>query len=146
MADETKHADDDKKKAARQQLVPNAEGNVVVDVIMGPYRDNRLTMTAADADAAINAHWARDPLGEEDPDHPPLTDQQRSDALAASHAWAQAQQDALLEEPPPAPPEGGVQRRAMKPEEAEGYKTRQAEPRHPEQPKHPEPKHEPPKR
>lgn len=139
-------ADDDKKKekVAGPKMVPDPEGNTLVDVIMGPYRDNRLKMSAADADAAVNAHWARDPLGQEDPDHPPLTDQQRQDAWAASHAWAQAQQDALLEQPP-APPEGGVQRRAMKPEEEAEYKTRQAEPRHSE-PKHPEPRHEPPKR
>jgi hypothetical protein len=125
-------ADDDKKKekVAGPKMVPDAEGNTLIDVIMGPYRDNRLKMTAADADAAVNAHWARDPLGQEDPDHPPLTDQQRQDALAASHAWAQAQQDALLPDPPP--PEGGVTRkREMKPEEGEGYKTRQTEvPRH----------------
>src|SRR4029077_12971904 len=118
-------ADDDKKKTARQELVPNAEGNVMVDVIMGPYRDNRLTMTAADGDAAINAHWARDPIGEEDPDHPPLTDQQRQDAWDASHVWAQAQQDALLDVPAHQP----AAKRAMKPDEGAEYKTRDTAPK-----------------
>src|SRR4029077_3102134 len=89
-------ADDDKKKTARQELVLNAEGNVAVDVIMGPYRDNRLTMTAADGQAAVDAHWARNPQ-EPYGEHDPLSDQERNDALEASHAWAQAQQDALLE-------------------------------------------------
>ena len=141
MADDDKK--DDKKKAAQHQMVPNAEGNVQVDVIMGPYRDNRLTMTAADADAAINAHCARDPLGEEDPDHPPLTDQQRQDALTAAHTWAQATWDAAQGKPPPEPPppeggEGGITRKALKPDEGGDYKTRQVpDPRH--EPRHPEP-------
>jgi hypothetical protein len=120
-------ADDDKKKAARQALVPNAEGNVAVDVIMGPYRDNRLTMTAADGQAAINAHWARNPQ-EPYGEHDPLTDQQRTDALEASHAWAKAQQDALLENQPAKLPAG---QKTMKPEEGEAYKTRSVAPEPP---------------
>ncbi len=122
---------DEKKKAAQQQLVPNAEGNVMVDVIMGPYRNSRLTMTAADGQAAIDGHWAIAPNQALDPDHEPhdpLTDQQRQDALTAAHTWAQATWDAAqgTAEPKAGQPPG----RAMKPEEAEGYKTRQAEPRH----------------
>lgn len=115
-----------------------------VDVILGPYRDHRLTMSAADADAAINAHWAREPNQAIDPDHephPPLTDQQRTDAMTAANTWAHATWDAAQNpQPPEPPPEGGVTHRAMKPEEAQGYKTRQAEP------KHEQPKQEPPKR
>ena len=130
MADDSRKTDD-RKKAAQQQLVPNAEGNVMVDVIMGPYRNSRLTMTAADGQAAIDGHWAIAPNVAFDPDHEPhdpLTDQQRQDALTASHAWAQATWDVAqgAAEPKSGHPPG----RAMKPDEAEGYKTRQAEPRH----------------
>jgi hypothetical protein len=117
-----------------------------VDVIMGPYRNSRLTMTTADADAAINGHWAIEPITTYDPDHEhhdPLTDQQRTDALAAAHTWAQAQWDAAQgTTPPPEPPpeggEGGITRRAMKPEDQGEYKTREAqETRHPD-PRRPE--------
>jgi len=119
-----------------------------VDVIMGPYRSSRLTMSAADADAAINGHWAIEPITTHDEDreqHPPLSDQERTDALAAAHTWAQAQWDAAQGTTPeqPPPPEGGggetpVARRAMKPEDQGEYKTRQAqETRHPD-PRHPE--------
>lgn len=115
-----------------------------VDVIMGPYRNSRLTMLAADADAAINGHWAIEPIVTYDEDreqHPPLSDQERTDALAAAHTWAQAQWDAAQNPQPPEPPpvEGGATRRAMKPEEEAEYKTRQAEPKRPEQPRHAEP-------
>lgn len=63
-----------------------------VQVILGPYRDNRLTMTTADATAAINAHWAIDPFAplDEEP-HDPLTEQQLQDAYEASMTWAKAQ-------------------------------------------------------
>jgi len=97
---------------------------------MGPYRGSRLTMTAADGQAAINGHWARDPQ-EEYGDHDPLTDQQRNDALTAATTWAQATWDKAqgTEEPPP-PPEGGVtKKRDMKPDEGAGYSTRQADPK-----------------
>ena len=36
-----------------------------VDVFMGPYRNTLLDMPTAEADAAINAHWARDPYSTE---------------------------------------------------------------------------------
>jgi hypothetical protein len=111
-----------------------------IDVIMGPYRDQRLTVSAADADAAVNAHWARNPFEPYDVDHDPLTDQQRNDALTAAHTWAKAQWDAAQgiapppEPPPESPPEGVAGKRAMKPEESEAYKTRQQTPP-PPQPK-----------
>jgi hypothetical protein len=108
-----------------------ADDDRIVDVHMGPYRGSRLRMTAADADAAINAHWAHDPITAYDPDHAhePLTDQQREDAMTAAHAWAHATWDAAqgVAPPEPPPPEGGVTRkRAMKPEEGHDYKTRDA--------------------
>ena len=132
MADDDRKPDE-KKKSTTPRLVqePNSDGNVMVDVIMGPYRGSRLTMTAADGQAAINGHWARDPQ-EDYGDHDPLTDQQRNDALTAATTWAQATWDKAQGTAEPPPPEGGVTRkRDMKPEEAEGYKTRQAEaPKH----------------
>jgi len=107
-----------------------------VFVLMGPYRDHRITMTAADAQSAINNHWAVDPTVLHDPDdeHPPLSDDERKAAMDGAVAWHQAQQDALLEQPPPpAGGEGGITRkREMKPEEGEGYKTRQHDPVSPE--------------
>jgi hypothetical protein len=123
-----------------------------VEAIMGPYRGHRLTMTAADADAAVNAHWARDPFAEpavgegtranevpqgeaaaEQQAHPPLTDEERAAAYEASVTWAKAQWDAAAgieppPEPPEPPPEGVTESRrarAMKPDEnPEGYRTR----------------------
>ena len=37
-----------------------ADETKVIDVIMGPYRGHRLTVSAADADSAVNSHWATD--------------------------------------------------------------------------------------
>jgi hypothetical protein len=137
-------ADDDKKIPEQRQaeLVPDAAGNVRVEVIMGPYRGQHLTMTNADGQAAINAHWARNPT-EVLYQHEALSDQERTDAFAAAHAWAQAQWDAAqgTTPPEPPPPEGGetggeTRKRTMRPDEGEGYRTRDV---HPE-PKHPEPK------
>jgi hypothetical protein len=135
MVDDDKKTGEQKKderaKAERQALVPDDAGKVRVEAIMGPYRGQHLTMTAADGDAAINGHWARDPnvalYG-----HDPLSEQERTDALAASHVWAQAQWDAAqgIVPPDPPPPEGGegeggvTRRRAMKPDEGHGYTTR----------------------
>ena len=49
-----------------------------VQVILGPYIGNRLTMSTADATSAINNHWATDPFAPLDADpHDPLTEQQR---------------------------------------------------------------------
>jgi hypothetical protein len=113
-------------------LEPNAEGNVMVDIIMGPYRSQRLTMTAADGQAAIDGHWATAPNQAYDPDHEPhdpLTDQERQDALTAATTWAQTTWDAAqgVTPPDPPPPEGGVvSTRAMKPDGGAGYKTREA--------------------
>ena len=64
-----------------------------IDVIMGPYRGNLLTVSAADADAAVNAHWARDPFSGEPygTAHDPLSDEERASALEAANTWAKAQ-------------------------------------------------------
>jgi hypothetical protein len=124
--DERKKADEERRKTAAQRaLVPNAEGNVIVECIMGPYRGQNLTMTAADGQAAINDHWARDPT-EALYEHEPLDEADRTHAVDASHAWAHAQWDAAQGiEPEAPPPEGGVtRRRAMAPETPVGYPTR----------------------
>lgn len=127
---------DDKKTASARALVPNAEGNVMVEAIMGPYRGQHLTMTAADGQGAINDHWARDP-SEAIYEHEPLDDADRQHAIEAAHTWAQAQWDAAQGVPPDPPPpeggegEGGVTRgRDMAPNRpAPGYATRSADQR-----------------
>jgi len=128
-------ADDDKKsapkkKAEQRALVPNAEGNVIVEAIMGPYRGQHLTMLAADGQNAINDHWARDPT-EALYEHEELSEEDRTHAVEASHIWAQAQWDAAQDIEPDAPPpeggEGGVTRkRSMAAEQPAAYKTRHA--------------------
>src|SRR5580765_1709815 len=80
-----------------------------IQVLMGPYRDNRLTVSAADAESAINNHWAVDPFHvaalDEEP-HPPLSEEERTAALDAANTWAKAQWDAAqgVAPPPPDPP------------------------------------------
>lgn len=98
-----------------------------IEAICGPYRGQRLTVTAADAAAAIAANWAIDPFApvlEPPPD--PLTEEERTAALAAAQAWATEQQKAASgedEETPPPDPEGGT--RGMRAEPASRpYKTR----------------------
>jgi hypothetical protein len=102
-----------------------------VQVILGPYRDSRLTMTTADATAAINAHWAVDPFAplDEHP-HDPLTEQERQDAYQASMTWAEAQWA------PEPEPKAKDQKREMKPQQHEGgYETRHPAATHPAKPK-----------
>src|SRR5262245_21125378 len=64
-----------------------------IQVILGPYRDKRLTVSAADAEAAIGNHWAVDPHAVVDPEkpHPPLSEEERTAAMQAATEWAQAQ-------------------------------------------------------
>jgi hypothetical protein len=95
-----------RKTAEQRELVPDANGNVIMEVIMGPYRGNYLTMTAVDAEEAKDSHWARDP-GETDRDHDHvLTEEDRQSALTQAHAWAQAQWDAAQGVDDDEPPEG----------------------------------------
>jgi hypothetical protein len=104
----------------------------VIDVILGPYRGHRLTVSAADADGAVNSHWATDanagpPNPDEEP-HPPLSDEERNSALEAAQTWAQAQWDAAqaVATPKEAPPATrGKKDRDLKPDEPAGsYTTR----------------------
>jgi hypothetical protein len=104
MADKDDKKPDEKKAKAAPKLVPNAEGNVMVEAIMGPYRGQRLTMPAADGDAAISAHWARDPT-EALYEHDALSEEERTAAFDAAHAWANAQWEAAQSQPEPAPVE-----------------------------------------
>lgn len=92
-------ADDKKAKAEPRALVPNAEGKVMVEVLMGPYRGQNLTMPAAEGQAAITAHWARDP-SEAIYEPEELTEPQRIDAMGAAGDWAKAQWDAAQAERP----------------------------------------------
>lgn len=94
-----------------------------IDVFMGPYRGNRLVVSAADADAAVNAHWSRDPHSGEayGTGHDPLSDDERAAALEAATTWAKAQWDTAQQVPPP---EGTPVRRDMKPDEGGKYPTR----------------------
>jgi len=104
-----------------------------IQVLLGPYRDHRLTVSAADADAAVNAHWAVDPSHVAAPDeepHPPLSDEERTAALEAAHAWAKQTWDtAQGVTPPPEPPitraKKADEKRDMTPDESSGrYTTR----------------------
>ena len=103
-----------------------------IQVLLGPYRDHRLTVSAADADAAINNHWAVDPFHVAAPDeepHPPLSDEERTAALEAATTWAQAQWDTAqgVTPPPPEPPitRAKEEHRDMTPEDTSGdYTTR----------------------
>lgn len=96
-----------------------------IEAILGPYRGQRLTVSDADATAAINDHWARDPYSE-DPPHDALTEEERAHALEAAQAWAAAQLAASQGETPPdpPPPEGGVTRAMGADDEPGKYKTR----------------------
>ena len=109
-----------------------AEDTKVIDVIMGPYRGHRLTVSAADAESAINNHWATDadalPLGPDDHPHPPLSDEERTGALDAANEWAKetwaTAQGTEPEQPPPdGESEGGITR-DMEGDEPGKYTTR----------------------
>ena len=117
-----------------------------IQVLMGPYRDHRLTVSAADAESAINNHWAVDPFEVHEPDHephPPLSAEERTAALEAAQTWAQLQWDTAQQVPPPEPPPEGTptarskrqEQRDMKPDEASGsYATRDTLERPPKRP------------
>lgn len=102
-----------------------------VQVLCGPYRDSRLTMSAADATAAINDHWAIDPFAplDEEP-HDPLTEQERQAAYDASMTWAKAQWA------PEPEPKKGV-KRDMAPQSKGEYETRDVKPAAPPPPTRP---------
>jgi len=157
MADNDKRTDEEKTRGAQAEqraLVPDAEGNVRIDVIMGPYRGNLLTVPAAEGQAALDAHWARDPftgVADYGTGHDPLSDEERATAHEAATTWARAQWETGAQEPPPVEPppegEGGtpVRRRAMAAENPGEYITRQAGgvPQQPAEPSPPPPPRRP---
>jgi hypothetical protein len=119
-------AEQQRRKEARDApLVPDAAGNVMVECIMGPYRGQHMTMTAADGQTAINDHWARK-AGMIEYEHEALDEAGRTHAFEASQAWAKAQWDAANEEPDPPPPE--ARKRDMAPEASGGYFAKTAAP------------------
>ena len=103
-----------------------------IQVLLGPYRDHRLTVSSADAESAINNHWAVDPFAApDDHPHPPLTEEERTQALTSATEWAQLQWDTAQGTKPPDPPPPEARRetetRHMTPDEdASGdYTTRE---------------------
>jgi len=97
-----------------------------IQVLLGPYRDHRLTVSSADADAAISNHWAVDPFHIADPDeepHPPLTEEERTAAYQAAVEWAQQQWEAA-QAPPEEATDGEPQTRAMQGSTSGRYYTR----------------------
>jgi hypothetical protein len=122
-------AEADRQKEMKEiPLVADAAGNVMIEAIMGPYRGQRLTVKEADGTAAINDHWARNPVWTEY-QHDELSAEERTAAFDAAHAWAKEQWAWADEEETP-PPEGTpVRQRAMTPEPQHGgagYATRGA--------------------
>jgi hypothetical protein len=119
---------DRQKEMKETPLVADAAGNVMIEAIMGPYRGQRLTVKEAEGSAAINDHWARNPVWTEY-QHDELSEEERKSAWDASHAWATATWEAAGQEPDETPPpEGGeARKRAMTPEPQHGgagYATR----------------------
>ena len=178
---ETNHRADDKKTAREGEHVtgmaadqvttepssPPHQGGKMVAAIIGPMRGHVLIMPEAEADQAINDHWAVEQTSthdQDDPDdHPPLDDAEREAAEAAAKAWSDKAHGI---EPPPEPPvepppevEGeGLRRtvpdRGMRPDPGGSYQTRAGvvppnfgapHVDHKPEPK-PDPKPEPPKR
>ena len=107
----------------------------MIDVIMGPYRGHRLQVSAADAQGAIDSHWALDanagpPAADEEPPKP-LSDEERTAAWDAAHDWAHKQWAIAQGEPdtPPPPQAGEVKARDMEADDEPGrYTTRSHKP------------------
>lgn len=106
----------------------------VIDVMIGPYRGQRLTVSAADADSAVNSHWATDanagpPNPDEEP-HPPLSAEERTAALDAATEWAHKTWATAqgIEPPPPEVPEAKTESRDLAADDPARYATRSAKP------------------
>ena len=124
---------------AEQLVVPPTDppflGGKHVEVLLGPHAGSVLVMPEAEADQAINDHWAQ-PLPQPPHDanvppyggHDPLTPEERAAALQAAEDWAQTQLDNAAGESPgkapkdkaPPPPK----ERDMKPASSSEYSTR----------------------
>ena len=77
-----------------------------VEVLCGPHRGSILTMSAADAEAAKDDHWAVPYPADPNATHDPLTDDERAHAVEAATAWAVAQTSPPPDPPPRKPDEG----------------------------------------
>lgn len=84
-----------------------ADETKVVDAIAGPYRGQRLTVSAADAAQAIADKWAVDPFAEKPPPakegeepEPPLSDEEREEIVKKAYKW-QADQVTLAADDKP---------------------------------------------
>ena len=98
------------------------EETKVIEAICGPYRGQRLTVSAADFDRAIAERWARDPHPDEphDPhEQPPeMTDEETGMAIEAARAWQAEQVEIASGGKPTGPPK--EERRDMRPGESTG--------------------------
>jgi hypothetical protein len=152
---ETNQRADDKKTAREGEHVtgmaadqvttepssPPHQGGKMVAAIIGPMRGHVLIMPEAEADQAINDHWAveqtstHDQDKDQDDQHPPLDDAEREAAEAAAKAWSDKAHgiEPPPTEPPPEvepPPEDatGLRRtvpdRGMRPDPGGSYQTR----------------------
>ena len=105
----------------------------MIDVMMGPYRGHRLTVSAADAQSAIASHWASDadaPLPGPNPDPPPpLSDEERTAAWEAANEWAR--NTWAISQGEPAPVQGEAEARHMEADDAGRYTTRSHKPSSP---------------
>src|SRR5262245_52536878 len=91
-----------------------------IEGTVGPYAGQRLTLPAADADAAIADGWARDPFAPLDPNAEPpklLTDEERQKVLeAANKAASKLRGEEPADEPPKPKPAAKAEQRDMKPD------------------------------
>lgn len=114
----------------------------VIEATAGPYRGQRLTMPAADADTAIDDGWAVDPTKPIDADASPpeLNDEQRSEILAKAETAARKLRGEPEGEPkeklptgresPTATPREANAKRDEKPKPTPGdYETRRSTPK-----------------
>jgi hypothetical protein len=112
--------------ANRSRLFPESKAmaeDVLIEAIAGPYRGQRLTVSADDAKAAIKDGWARDPFAE--PEEPKeMTDEDRQKvAEAAEKAARRLRGEEETEAPKPS-----VEAKAVEPEQSGSYETRTSKP------------------
>jgi hypothetical protein len=108
-----------------------ADETKVIEATAGPYAGQRLTVPAADADAAIKDGWAIDPFAAVDPDAEPPPAQTEEERMKTSEAAAKAarklrgEDDAEKADKKPASKEKSLE--ADKP--ASSYETRSTMPK-----------------
>src|SRR5262249_51544927 len=105
------------------------EETKVIEAICGPYRGQRLTVSAADFDKAIADRGARDPHAERphEPDEQPpeMTPEETKAALEAAEAWQTEQVEIAKGGQPKSERSQRNETRDMAPDETAGtYETR----------------------